>query len=284
MAAPTKKNLDQPDERLDLPGITADVVQLGDTPVVRSVFEPGVHCAQISHEGRPTCMAHHTGVVLSGRLRVDMDDGPILEIGPNEVFDIPPGHDGWAAGDEPMTSVSWAGYRTWMPQESGDRVLVTLLVTDIVGSTEHLSRIGDSAWREILARHFGLVRSVLDRYRGREVATTGDGILAVFDGAARAVRAAIVIRDQARAQGIEVRAGVHSGEVELAGTEVRGVAVHEVSRIASAAADGEILVSATTHQLASGAGLTFEERGSRELKGLEGVRTVYAASPSSSPP
>jgi class 3 adenylate cyclase len=284
MAAPTKKNLDQPDERLNLPGITADVVQLGDTPVIRSVFEPGIHCAQISHEGKPTCMAHHTGVVLSGRLRIQMDDGPILEIGPNEVYDIPAGHDGWAAGEEPMTTVSWAGFRSWMPQEAGERVLVTLLMTDIVGSTEHLSRVGDSAWRETLARHFSQVRTVLDRYRGREITTTGDGVLARFDGAARAVHAAIAIRDQAERQGIAVRVGVHSGEVELVGSDVRGVAVHEVARIASAAADGEILVSATTHQLASGAGLVFEERGSRELKGLAGLRTVFAVTqPSSSP-
>jgi class 3 adenylate cyclase len=120
------------------------------------------------------------------------------------------------------------------------------------------------------------VRNVLDRHRGREVKTTGDGFLAVFDGAGRAVRAAVDVRDAAPAIGLEIRAGVHTGEVELAGDDVRGVAVHEAARIAAAAAGGEILVSSATAQLASGSGLAFEERGERTLKGLSGPRMLYA--------
>jgi len=160
--------------------------------------------------------------------------------------------------------------------ESGDRVLATLLFTDIVGSTELAGRLGDTAWRELLGRHNRDVRNVLDRQRGREVTTTGDGFLAVFDGAARAVRAAVAIRDAARALGIEVRTGIHTGEVEVVGDDVRGIAVHEAARIAAAAAGGEILLSVTTTQLASGSELTFEERGERELKGLDGPRKLFA--------
>jgi len=203
----------------------------------------------------------------------------VLEIGPNEVFDIPPGHDGWVVSDEPMRAINWSGVRSWLPDpESGDRVVATLLFTDIVSSTETAVRLGDKTWRELLGRHNRDVRDQLDRFRGREVDTTGDGFLAVFDGAARAIRAAIGIRERARALELEIRAGLHTGEVEVVGDDVRGAAVHEAARIAAAAAPGEILVSATTSQLASGSGLTLEDRGERELKGLTGARTVFAAS------
>lgn len=160
--------------------------------------------------------------------------------------------------------------------ESGERVVATILFTDIVGSTDMAVRLGDVAWRELVGRHNRDVRDELDRYRGREVATTGDGFLAVFDGAARAILAATAIRNRARALRLEVRAGIHTGEVEVVGDDVRGVAVHEAARIASAASGGEILVSSTTYQLASGAGLTFEDKGARELKGLSGLRSLYA--------
>jgi class 3 adenylate cyclase len=224
-----------------------------------------------------SCQAHHSGVVISGVLHIEMDDGSTLDAGPNDVFDIPPGHDGWVVSNEPMLAVNWSGVRSWLPEpEFGDRVVATLLFTDIVGSTELASRMGDRAWRELLGRHNQEVRNVLDRHRGREVKTTGDGFLAVFDGAGRAVRAAVEVRDRAPAIGLEIRAGVHTGEVELAGDDVRGVVVHEAARIAAAAAGGEILVSSATAQLASGSGLAFEERGERTLKGLSGPRMLYA--------
>jgi class 3 adenylate cyclase len=130
------------------------------------------------------------------------------------------------------------------------------MFTDIVGSTELAGRLGDRAWHELLGRHDRGVRNVLHRHRGREVKTTGDGFLAVFDGPGRAVRAAIDMKASSRAIGLEIRAGVHTGEIELAGDDVRGVAVHEAARIAAAASAGEILASSTTHQLATGAGLS----------------------------
>ncbi|MDP8904408.1 MAG: hypothetical protein M3N29_03690 [Chloroflexota bacterium] len=277
MAVAAKKNFDSPDQHVEVHGIVADVVEIGEASVVRSAFGPGVHCPQIAIEGKPRCLAHHTGFVVAGHLHVELADGSVLELGPNDVFDLPPGHDGWATGDVPVQLVNWAGYHSWLPERGGERVLVTLVVTDIVDSTKRAAAVGDATWRRMLADHNRQVRSVLDRYHGREITTTGDGFLALFDGAARAVNAALAIRDQASRSGLAIRAGVHSGEVEVMGNDVHGVAVNEVTRIAAAAAAAEVLVSATTQALAAGAGLVFEERGTRELKGLPGPRVVYAA-------
>jgi class 3 adenylate cyclase len=176
-----------------------------------------------------------------------------------------------------VQAINWSGVRTWLPEpEAGERVVATMLFTDIVGSTERAVQLGDRAWRDLLAAHNREVRGVLDRYRGREITTTGDGFLAVFDGAARAIRATLAIRSATGTLGIEVRAGIHTGEAELAGDDIRGVAVHEAARIAAAAGAGEILVSSTTYQLAGGSEFVFESRGERELKGLTGPRLLYA--------
>jgi class 3 adenylate cyclase len=175
--------------------------------------------------------------------------------------------------------LNWAGVRSWVPERTGERVLVTLLFTDIVGSTERAVALGDRAWRELLAQHYRSVRAVLDRYRGREISTTGDGFMAAFDGAARAIQAASAIRDRSRVEGLAVRAGVHSGEVEIAGDDLRGVAVHEAARVAAAAGADEILVSEATRLLASGGPFSFEPRAAVELKGLPGPRTLYVVKP-----
>jgi class 3 adenylate cyclase len=183
-----------------------------------------------------------------------------------------------------MRGINWSGVRTWIPEpSSGERVLASVLFSDIEGSTQQLARLGDDAWRELLGRHNREIRNQLDRFRGREVQTTGDGFLAVFDGAARAIRAAIAIRDSVRPLGLEVRQGIHTGEVALIGDEVRGIAVHEAARIAAAAGAGEILVSFTTRTLAEGAEVAFEDRGSHELKGLSGSRQLFAVTSSDSP-
>jgi class 3 adenylate cyclase len=216
-------------------------------------------------------------VSLAGLLHVEMDDGSSLDINPNDVFEIPPGHDGWVVSEEPWRAINWSGVRTWLPDpETGERIVVTILISDIVGSTESAIRLGDRAWRELLGQHNRHVRDQLDRFRGREVNTTGDGFVAIFDGAARAIRAGMGIRAGARDLGLEVRIGVHTGEVEIEGDDVRGVAVHETARLTAAAPDGGILVSSTTQQLASGAGFLFEPLGEREFKGLPGTRSVYA--------
>ena len=279
MAVPAKKSFDVPDEHIAVPGITADVIELADTTISRNVFQLGTHCPEISQEGKTSCLAHHTGYVIGGTLHVQMQDGSVIEAGPNEVFDIPPGHDGWAVGDVPFVSVNWAGFHSWVPERAGGRILLTLLFTDIVRSTERAVALGDSAWAQLQASHYRAMRVVVDRYRGREVNTSGDGFLVAFDGAGRAIEAAIAIRDRARADGLSIRAGVHSGEVEIAGSDLRGVTVHEAARIAAAAGTDEILVSEGTRLLAAGPSFDFESRGQFQLKGLPGVRSLFAVNP-----
>ena len=173
-------------------------------------------------------------------------------------------------------TIEFAGVRGWAkPPESGERVVATLLVTDIVGSTDVAVRLGDAAWKEVLAGHGDRVRRELDRFRGLEVTTTGDGFLALFDGAARAVRCAAAIRDRTKDDGLLIRAGVHPGEVERQAGNVHGVAVHAVTRIAALAQPGEVLISAPAVGLLEGSDLELEDAGEHELKGLPGRRRVY---------
>jgi methyltransferase (TIGR00027 family) len=157
-----------------------------------------------------------------------------------------------------------------------DRVLATVLFTDIVGSTERARELGDRGWRDLLERHNEIVRRDLERFRGREVDTAGDGFFATFDGPARAIRCGRAIVDDVRSAGLEVRAGLHTGEVELAGDAVRGIAVHTGARVAAQAGAGEVLVSQTVKDLVAGAGIEFEDRGARELKGIPGEWRLYA--------
>jgi class 3 adenylate cyclase len=162
------------------------------------------------------------------------------------------------------------------PSPHSDRVLATVLFTDIVGSTERASAIGDRAWRELLDQHHALVRRELDRFQGREVDTAGDGFLATFDGPARAIRCAGSVRDAVRRLGLEIRVGLHTGECELTGGQVRGIAVHTGSRVAALAGPSEVLVSSTVKDLVAGSGLEFEDRGTHELKGVPGEWHLYA--------
>jgi class 3 adenylate cyclase len=158
-----------------------------------------------------------------------------------------------------------------------DRVLATVLFTDIVGSTERMAEMGDRSWRELIERHHALVRRELARARGREVDTAGDGFFASFDGPARAVRCAKSIVDGVRELGIDVRTGLHTGECELVDGKVTGIAVHTGARVASHAGPGEVLVSQTVKDLVAGSGLAFEDRGAHELKGVPGEWRLYAA-------
>jgi pimeloyl-ACP methyl ester carboxylesterase len=157
-----------------------------------------------------------------------------------------------------------------------DRVLATVLFTDIVGSTERAAALGDRAWRRVLERHHHVVRRELERWRGREVDTAGDGFLATFDGPARGIRAAGAIGQALRPLGLEIRAGLHTGEVELHGDEIAGIAVHTGARVAALAGAGEVLVSSTVKDLVAGSGIEFEERGEHELKGVPGAWRLYA--------
>jgi class 3 adenylate cyclase len=158
-----------------------------------------------------------------------------------------------------------------------DRVLATVLFTDIVGSTEKAAELGDQRWRDLLDGHHATIRRVLARFRGREVKTTGDGFLATFDGPARGVRCACAIAEEVRPLGIEIRAGLHTGECEMIGDDVGGIAVHIGARVAALAGPGEVLVSRTVKDLVAGSGLRFGARGSRPLKGIPGEWQIFAA-------
>jgi class 3 adenylate cyclase len=157
-----------------------------------------------------------------------------------------------------------------------DRMLATVLFTDIVGSTEKAAALGDSRWRNLLDSHHGLIKRNLARFRGHEIKSTGDGILATFDGPARGVRCACAITEEIRPLGIDVRAGLHTGECEIMGEDVGGIAVHIGARVASLAGAGEVLVSRTVKDLVAGSGLQFADRGSKILKGVPGDWQIYA--------
>jgi class 3 adenylate cyclase len=159
-----------------------------------------------------------------------------------------------------------------------DRVLATVMFTDIVGSTERAAELGDSRWREVLESHESITRRELRRFRGTEVKTTGDGFLATFDGPARAIGCARAIADGVRPLGIEVRAGLHTGECEVMNGDVGGIAVHTGARVSDQAGAGEVLVSSTVRDLVAGSGIEFEDRGSHELKGVPGEWRLYAVS------
>jgi class 3 adenylate cyclase len=169
--------------------------------------------------------------------------------------------DVWAAGES---------------EDEPDRVLATVLFTDICGSTARAAELGDRAWRELLGRHHQVARAQLTRFRGREVDTAGDGFFATFDGPARAIRCARAISEAVRDLGLEIRAGLHTGEVELDDGHVRGIAVHIGARVAAEAGPGEVLVSSTVKDLVAGSGLEFEERGAAELKGVPGEWRLFA--------
>jgi class 3 adenylate cyclase len=156
-----------------------------------------------------------------------------------------------------------------------DRVLSTVLFTDIVGSTERAAAMGDREWRELLERHHRLLRAALERYGGREVHTAGDGFLATFDSPRRAIECARAAGQSVRTIGLEIRAGVHTGEIELSGGDVQGIAVHIGARVAGLAGPGEVLASSTVKDLVAGSGIEFEDRGSQPLRGVPGEWRLY---------
>jgi len=161
-------------------------------------------------------------------------------------------------------------------EKEPDRMLATVLFTDICDSTKRAAELGDSDWRRLLEQHDRLVRQALERHRGREIKSTGDGFLATFDGPARGLRCAASIAEGVRSLGIEVRAGLHTGEVEVMNGDIGGLAVHIGARVMGAASPGEVLVSSTVKDLVVGSGIEFDERGSHELKGVPGEWRLFA--------
>ncbi len=283
MAKLRKKNFGNPDVRRDVGRGELQVVELGDVAIGRIEYQPGWRWSEDLGRriGTGVCEVHHIGVAISGRLVVEMRDGSTMVIEPNDAFEIPPGHDAYVLGEEPWVSIDTVGRRNFgaPPQEALQRYLATILFVDIVESTEHVRRIGDRAWRDLLADYYFAVGRVLERYHGIEVDRAGDGLLATFDSPARGIRAAGDIAREAAELGLKVRAGLHTGEVERAGDDVRGIAVHHAARVASAGAPGEIVISSATRALMAGADIPLEPMGSRTLKGIDAPDELFRVDP-----
>jgi class 3 adenylate cyclase len=222
----------------------------------------------------PTLVLHRTGdrfidVAEARNLRDEIPGAKYVEL---------PGDDHlpWVGDTDAITDEIERFVTGVRPSVESDRVLATVLFTDIVASTEKESEVGDRKWRELLDRHDQLSLEQIERFRGRLVKSTGDGLLATFDGPARAVRCACEIESCVRDLGIEIRAGLHVGEIELRGEDVTGIAVTIARRICDSAATGEQLVSRTVTDLVAGSGLEFDDRGERDLKGVPGRWQLYA--------
>ena len=275
-----RKGFAGPDQVRKFPNGRMDIITLDEIAIGRFVFEPGWRWSQdvAPIAGTRTCQHRHVGYTMSGTLAIRMDDGTEMIIGPGDAYEIPPGHDGWVVGDVAWESVEFASAHAYAkpPEELGERILSTILFSDIVDSTATLERLGDDAWANLLREHNERVRTVIDRYMGREMGTVGDGFLALFDGAARAVHAGAAMQTAVRELGLSIRVGLHTGEVTISGGQALGIAVHAASRVATLADAGEVLVSGTTCDLLDGSDLTFESRGIHELKGLTGPRPIFA--------
>src|SRR4051812_11123758 len=252
----------------------AGIVNLGDQTVGKSTFAPGWRWSTDLRPltGTASCPLHHLGYSVSGQMRVQMDDGQTLDIGPDTAYEIPAGHDAWVVGDEPWVTVEWTSASAVGvgAEGSGTAVIATLVFTDIVDSTPQAERLGMAAWRDLLAKHNTELRRVLNTFHGREVSTTGDGFLVVFDSASRACRAGLALVAAAEEIGVPIRVGIHTGEVEWVGDDVRGLAVHLCARVMAFAGAGDVLISATTAELATGSGLNLDDAGEHELKGVSG--------------
>jgi class 3 adenylate cyclase len=217
----------------------------------------------------PTLILHRTADRVSeighARYMADhIDKAKLIELpGIDHVY--------WTDGGETIVDhiEQFVTGRRQAPQQP-ERLLATVLFVDIVGSTQHAAKLGDNPWRELLEKFYAKMRDVLQQYRGREINTSGDGFLATFDGPARAVRCAGAIRDGVRSLGLEVRCGLHTGECEIVGDDLAGIAVHIGARVAALANPGEILVSQTVRDLVAGSGLVLETQGTHVLKGVPG--------------
>jgi class 3 adenylate cyclase len=226
----------------------------------------------------PTLVLHRVGDEDT-----DLGEGRYLaeRIPGAEIVELPGAdHGWWVDPDQIVEEVEPYLRRIWDRGEwdlvESDRVLATVLFTDLVGSTAKLTELGDRGWRDLLQQHHALVRRQLARFSGREIDTAGDGFFASFDGPARAIRCARAITESVRELGLDVRAGLHSGECEVVDGKVTGIAVHTGARVAGEAIAGEVLVSSTVKDLVAGSGIGFEDRGEHQLKGIPGEWRLFA--------
>jgi class 3 adenylate cyclase len=225
----------------------------------------------------PTLVLHRIGDQLT---RVEQGRYLAEHIAGARLVELPGSdHAPWVGDGEAILAETEEFLTGVRHQPEADRVLATVLFVDIVGSTEKAAALGDRRWGEVLEQYYALSRQALGRHRGREVDTAGDGLFATFDGPARAIRCASDIAAAVRSLGLEVRAGLHTGECEVIGPKVGGIAVHIGARVAAQAEPGEVLVSSTVKDLVAGSNLRFAERGPRTLKGVPGEWRLFAAVP-----
>lgn len=272
------KRFDTPDQRNEFAFGYYELLTVGALTMGREFLEPGwkwsTHVKPIV--GTAWCEVRHVGFQVSGQWACVARDGTEVVIGPGDAFDVAAGHDAWVVGDEPSVTIDFQGSDYAAPPGSSERIMATMVFTDIVGSTALAERLGDVAWKRVLHTHLEDVNILLIAFRGTLVDTTGDGIFARFSSTADALRCARAMVQATRRLQIDIRVGVHTAEVELVDHDVRGVGVHLAARIMAQAAGGEILVSATTRELAAGTELAFTEKGTFELKGISGARTLFA--------
>jgi class 3 adenylate cyclase len=270
----------EPDELVEVKGVRSAMITKGGITVSYDIQQPGWRWSKDVSPlvGTEWCEVGHIGVLVSGRMQVLLKDGTEYEVGPLSLLEIPAGHDAWVLGDEPAVTIAWAGVKEWLKpfDTMSERVLATLVFTDIVDSTGTAARLGRTAWGDLLATHLRQAREIVGRYRGRTVKTTGDGVLAVFDGAARAVRCAVALRDGAMAMSVEIRTAVLTGEVDMVDDDIRGIAIHEASRVLGLARANQVLVSASTAGLIGDAGIPLHDLGEHELRGFDAPRRIYS--------
>ena len=280
MAGVRKKSLDEPDVMRVHPHSRGAMVSIGSRSIGRAVLEPGWRWSVDVRPvvGTPSCPVHHFHVLLAGRLGVQMDDGEEFEFAPNDVIDVPPGHDAWVIGAEPTVLLDISGnVEDYGVPTAYGRALATIVMSDIVDSTQLASQLGDRRWRERLVQHNRLIRRQLDHFGGREIKTTGDGFLATFNSTGAAVHCAVAMTEAAAEVELQLRVGVHTGEVEMLSDDVRGIAVHAAARVMASAGSGEVLVSGVTRSLSADSTLRFETRGRHSLKGLDEPLDLFAA-------
>jgi class 3 adenylate cyclase len=267
------------DDVREVPFGRLETYDLGEMRIGRSILEPGWRWIESIKpiSGTEWCEYHHIGICVSGRCQIVLREGAEMMVEAGQFYEVPPGHDSWVVGDEPWVTIDWHPSTAFVQREGGgfDRFVATLLMTDIVDSTTHALELGDGRWRDLLAHHDRVVRDQLDRFRGREVTTTGDGFVALFDGAERAVRAALEVNRALSDIGVEVRAAIHSGEIEQEGGDVRGLNVHIAARILALAGPSEIYVSSATRELLADSPISLVDMGRHELKGVPDSRRVY---------
>ncbi len=281
MARLQRRRFDDTEDVRVTPRGRVEIVELDDRVVARISWQPGwrwsVDVKPIA--GTQYCQGHHFGMALSGHLRVQMADGVELEIGPGEVFEIPPGHDAWVLGDEPHVTVDFEALRGFARADGrARRQLASVLMTDIVDSTSQAVALGPTRWQEVISRHNERAERTIASFDGRMVKTTGDGVIGLFDSAESAVRAAVAIGAAVETLWVQIRAAVQTGEVEMSAGDVRGVVVHAVARMMALGGPKDVIVSSTVRDVLDGTDLTFEDFGLHTLKGLPGERHLFRIS------